>query len=112
MSCACEPEEPRGRWSRRAVIGAGAAAAVVAALPVRAGAQAEPGSGGLVVEPAAPGTARDYGFLPPRPASEKHVRPIMFPVLADPVLGRPSAGGVQIPERVPRERLRVHLLQM
>lgn len=40
-----------------------------------------------MVEPAAPGTARDYGFLPPRPASEKHVRPIMFPVLADPVLG-------------------------
>jgi hypothetical protein len=32
----------------------------------------------------------DFGFECPRPATEKHVRPIMFPVLPDPVLGKAS----------------------
>ena len=34
--------------------------------------------------------AQDYAFLPPRPASEKYVRPMMFPVLPDATLGKAS----------------------
>ena len=90
MSCACEEERPHTAWSRRAVIGGGAAAALVSLLPMQAGAQAEPADEGMEVDPAVPGGARDFGFLPPRPAAEKHVRPIMFPVLADPALGTVS----------------------
>lgn len=90
MSCACERERPSGAWSRRAVIGGGVAAAAASLLPGRAAAQGEPSAEGVEVNPKAPGSARDYGFLPPRPASEKYVRPIMFPVLADPALGTVS----------------------
>jgi murein DD-endopeptidase MepM/ murein hydrolase activator NlpD len=31
---------------------------------------------------------RDFGFLAPQPADAEHVRPMMFPVLPDPVLGK------------------------
>jgi murein DD-endopeptidase MepM/ murein hydrolase activator NlpD len=54
----------------------------------RAGAQeADPSEEGF--DPAT-GSTRDFGFLPPRPASEKHIRPIMFPVLPDATLGKAS----------------------
>lgn len=41
-----------------------------------------------LARPAAAEGDRDFGFLPPRPASEVHTRPIMFPVLPDPTLGQ------------------------
>jgi murein DD-endopeptidase MepM/ murein hydrolase activator NlpD len=31
---------------------------------------------------------RDFGFLAPQPADAEHIRPMMFPVLPDPVLGK------------------------
>jgi len=36
------------------------------------------------------GVQRDFGFDPPQPADKVFVRPIMFPVLPDPVLGKAS----------------------
>ena len=70
--------------ARRSVIGGAIAVAAGLLFAGRAGAQITPIEGGAGSAGAAQG---DYAFLPPRPASEKHVRPIMFPVLADPVLG-------------------------
>jgi hypothetical protein len=49
-------------------------------------------AGGALLAPgwatAALADDKDYAFLPPRPADEVHVRPIMFPVLPDPNLGK------------------------
>jgi murein DD-endopeptidase MepM/ murein hydrolase activator NlpD len=104
MSCSChEPAEPQGRHvSRRLVMAGGLAAGLVPLFPRMAGAtEPEPGLEGS--DPGGGGT-RDYGFLPPRPASEKYVRPMMFPVLPDATLGKatwsdtylaPRSGGRQ-----------------
>jgi murein DD-endopeptidase MepM/ murein hydrolase activator NlpD len=56
--------------ARRTLLAGGLAAGVLPFLP------------GLSLPAAA-----DFGFLPPRPASEKYVRPMMYPVLPDPTLG-------------------------
>jgi murein DD-endopeptidase MepM/ murein hydrolase activator NlpD len=75
--------------SRRLVLAGGLAAGAAPFLPgLRNAASAEtlpPDDGATSFGPT--GT-KDYSFLPPRPASEKHVRPIMFPVLPDPTLGK------------------------
>jgi hypothetical protein len=74
--------------SRRLLIAGGAAATMAPLLGRVAGAStdemAAEGS-----DPVPTGT-RDYGFLPPRPATEVHTRPIMFPVLPDAKLGKAS----------------------
>ena len=87
MSCSCGHHETPHRiggkhLSRRAVIATGAAAIATPLLPGLGGvASASDGEGGV---------QRDFGFLPPQPAGAEHVRPIMFPVLPDPVLGKAS----------------------
>ncbi|MFN8017602.1 MAG: DUF4214 domain-containing protein [Acidimicrobiales bacterium] len=63
---------------------------MVALLPVRAGAVTGSPEESAEGNPTTAGATRDFGFLPPRPTSEKYVRPIMFPVLADPTLGTVS----------------------
>lgn len=63
--------------NRRRVLAGGLAAGLVPLLPRFGGAAS-----------AAPSSMRAFGFKPARPASEKHVRPIMFPVLPDPKLGK------------------------
>lgn len=84
MSCACEAGPPTRTLTRRSAIGGASVAAAGLLFAGRAGAQGAPSEG----EPGGgAGAAQDFSFLPPRPATEKHVRPIMFPVLADPVLG-------------------------
>jgi murein DD-endopeptidase MepM/ murein hydrolase activator NlpD len=71
------------------VIAGGLAAGLVPFAAGRAGAQAaSPGEMDEGFDDATGGSTRDFGFLPPRPASERHVRPIMFPVLPDATLGR------------------------
>ena len=97
MSCACSPDdhdrhdESRGRHvGRRSVLAGGLAAGLAPLLPRWAGvAGANPSSGAASAEgsEAVVGT-RDFGFLPPRPASEVHEQGIMFPVLTDATLGR------------------------
>lgn len=93
MSCCCHPEpDPQRRpLSRRAMLAGGLAAGLVPLLPGRVGAQAG-GDGSLEGFDDAPvgagGSTRDFGFLPPRPKTERHVRPMMFPVLADATLGK------------------------
>ncbi len=96
MSCACHPEDASeaagpGGLSRRAVIAGGVAAGVVPFLPGLAG--------------MAGAQSRDYSFLPPRPASERHVRPMMFPVLPDAQLGRASWSDTYL---APRSGGRLH----
>ena len=95
MSCHCHPErEPERQTtglSRRIVVAGGIAAGLTPLLPRAAGAI---GTAVLGTDPGLEGTeaprggTRDYSFLPPRPANEVHTRPIMFPVLPDPVLGK------------------------
>ena len=107
MSCSCHPDpEPRSAGlSRRLVVAGGLAAGLTPFLPRVAGAQ-DGTFGGAGTDPTTPttepdsglegsdtvptGSTRDYGFLPPRPASEKYVRPMMFPVLPDATLGKAS----------------------
>lgn len=86
MSCPCghhdEPTRPTGpgRLSRRAVLAGGAAIGATPFLPgLSPAAVASDGDGGV---------QRDFGFLAPQPAGAEHVRPMMFPVLPDPVLGK------------------------
>ena len=104
MSCSCHPEpEPRPRGvSRRMMVAGGLAAGLAPFVPKVAGAQdvsfggagsdpattttTEPGLEGIEAD--APSASRDYSFLPPRPANEKYVRPMMFPVLPDATLGK------------------------
>ena len=98
MSCSCHPDpEPRSSGlSRRLVVAGGLAAGLAPFLPRAAGAQdatfaagdPDPGLEGNEADPTV--SARDFGFLPPRPASEKYVRPMMFPVLPDTKLGKAS----------------------
>src|SRR6478609_2258906 len=101
MSCSCRPDpEPRpSGLSRRMVVAGGLAAATVPFIPKVAGAQDVVSFSGSGADPAAapdqsvegtdaPPTSNDYSFLPPRPASEKYVRPMMFPVLPDATLGK------------------------
>ena len=105
------PQPHRRDLTRRTVLAGTTAAGALGLLPGflgKAGAQ-DPADEGFD-EP--PGAARgegdvvgnDYSFLPPRPASEVHVRPIMFPVLPDATLGKatwtdtylaPRSGGRQ-----------------
>jgi murein DD-endopeptidase MepM/ murein hydrolase activator NlpD len=79
MSCSCHgvpvPAGPRHpSLTRRTVLAGGLAATLTPFLPRLTGAAwAEP---------------RDYAFLAPRPATEKYVRPMMFPVLPDAKLGK------------------------
>jgi murein DD-endopeptidase MepM/ murein hydrolase activator NlpD len=83
------------------VVAGGLAAGLAPFAARAAGAQETPSFGGAGTDPSTdpglttegsdtvpPEAAGDYGFLPPRPASEKHVRPMMFPVLADATLGK------------------------
>ncbi|MGN6693409.1 MAG: DUF4214 domain-containing protein [Aquihabitans sp.] len=103
MSCSChsdpEPEPRSSALSRRMVVAGGIAAGLAPFAARAAGAQdvvSFSGAGaGPTADPAqsvegsdAPPTAADYAFLPPRPASEKYVRPMMFPVLPDATLGK------------------------
>ncbi|HEX2575107.1 MAG TPA: M23 family metallopeptidase [Aquihabitans sp.] len=90
MTCHCDHDDPgpapgHRRLGRRAVLAGGMAAGLAPLLPGIAGAQAPTTETAEGSDPVA-GT-RDFGFLPPRPASEVHQRNIMFPVLADPNLG-------------------------
>ena len=105
MSCQCEPAPPGRGWTRRAVIGGVSASAAALLVPARADAQWSPVPSSAGGDPVEPGAARDYGFLPPRPAGEKHVRPIMFPVLDDPVLGTVSWSDTYL---APRDSGRKH----
>ena len=92
MSCSCGHHETPHRiggkhLSRRTVIATGAAAIATPLLPGLGGvASASDGEGGV---------QRDFGFLPPQPAGAEHVRPIMFPVLPDPVLGKAAMDPLQ-----------------
>ena len=105
MSCSCHPDpEPRTAGvSRRLVLAGGLAAGVAPFLPRVAGAQTPPATFETAGTPPTTGTtgtttttappppvSQDYGFLPPRPADEVHVRPMMFPVLPDATLGKAS----------------------
>ena len=87
MSCSCHSHqpEPRKGLSRRAMIAGGLAAGLLPLAPRVAGAEDVADDGEVL--PKGPGT-RDYGFLPPRPKDEVHVRPMMFPVLPDAKLGK------------------------
>lgn len=107
-----DPEPAAPGLSRRVVLAGGLAAAATPFVPglvARADAEAPTTTSsttttaapGLTASaskvPADDGATSDYGFLPPRPATEKHVRPIMFPVLgtctwSDTYLA-PRAGG-------------------
>ena len=86
MSCPCghhdEHAHPTGtgRLSRRAVLAGGAAVGAAPFLPglARTAAASEGDTG----------VQRDFGFLAPQPAAAEHVRPMMFPVLPDPTLGK------------------------
>lgn len=82
-------DRPQGLTRRRMLVAAGAGAGALVLHGLPAGAQEAP-----LDDPDAPsdpmagtfegslvGTGRDYGFLPPRPASERHERPMMFPIL-------------------------------
>lgn len=93
MSCSCHPadDHPTRGVSRRSIIAGGLAAGLTPLFPRLAGAQSAtdtvPDDGAEVLPT---GSTRDYGFLPPRPKTEKHVRPMMFPVLPDTKLGKAS----------------------
>jgi murein DD-endopeptidase MepM/ murein hydrolase activator NlpD len=90
MSCSCHPEiptQPRG-LSRRMVVAGSLAAGSALLLPKVAGAAGTEPDPGLEGTDSGGAVARDYGFLPPRPASEVHVCDIMFPVLPDATLGK------------------------
>ena len=96
--------EPRG-ISRRLVLAGGLAVGAVPFLPNLAGtAAALPADDGASAE-GMPTSTRDYSFLPPRPASEKHVRPIMYPVLPDATLGKATWSDTYL---APRSGGRLH----
>lgn len=91
-SCDRADEAPRAGIDRRLVIAGALAAGLSPLLPKVAGAQSFGGAQELDEPPTtmtttAEGTdgggvaTNDYAFLPPRPAAERHVRDIMFPIL-------------------------------
>lgn len=89
MSCSCSAnDEPRRHpgFSRRAVLGGSLALGAIPFAPRMAGAK---DATFATLEGSDEGaTTNDFGFDPSRPPTEKHVRPIMFPVLPDASLGR------------------------
>jgi murein DD-endopeptidase MepM/ murein hydrolase activator NlpD len=94
MTCACHADDliptPTRTFDRRRMLATGLAAGLVPLLPRWsgvAGAQETEATGAAEGSEGGPVT-RDFGFLPPRPATEVHRRPIMFPVLPDAALGR------------------------
>lgn len=107
MSCSCHPadEHPRAGISRRAVLAGGLAAGLAPFLPGIARAAAAPADLAEGSDPAPTGSSRDFAFLPPRPASEKHVRPMMFPVLPDAKLGKATWSDTYL---APRSGGRLH----
>jgi len=80
MSCECDHHEPsaaRSPLGRRAVLAGGLAVGATPFLPALtriAGAEG--------------GAKRDFGFEAPQPKDEEFIRPIVFPVLPDPELGK------------------------
>ena len=83
MTCDCgthaepTPQVQRALSRRRVLAGS----AVVGVLPLL------PGLGSIA---SADGVQRDFGFLPPQAKTEEFTRPMMFPVLPDPDLGKAS----------------------
>ena len=78
MTCSCDSHDDPARThlSRRALIAGGVAIGLSPFVP------------GLAAPAGADAEGRDYAFLPPRPTTEKYVRPMMFPVLPDTKLGK------------------------
>lgn len=107
MSCSCHPadDRPPAGISRRAMLAGGLAAGLTPLLPGVAGAISDPAMLDEGTDPGAAGSTRDFGFLPPRPASEKHVRPMMFPVLPDAKLGKATWSDTYL---APRSSGRLH----
>ena len=85
MNCACgdQPEtlDPTGGLSRRAILAGSLAVVASPFLPGLMSAAQASGAGGI---------QRDFSFLAPQPGTAQYVRPMMFPVLPDPVLGKAS----------------------
>ncbi|WP_426570690.1 DUF4214 domain-containing protein [Aquihabitans sp. McL0605] len=106
MSCSCHPddEHQKRHLSRRLVLAGGLAVGLTPLLPRVAGAT-DPDPGLEGTDGATGAATRDYGFLPPRPASEKYVRPIMFPVLPDATLGKATWSDTYL---APRSGGRLH----
>ena len=89
MTCACHHEDAtthRRTVARRTVLAGGLALGVAPFLPGWAGIAGA--TGGESAEGTDGSGTRDFGFLPPRPATEVHQRNIMFPVLPHATLGR------------------------
>ena len=106
MSCSCHDDDQPSGLSRRLVLAGGLAAGLSPLLPRVAGAQEATD----VVDPTVTPdegmvVGNDYGFLPPRPKTEKHVRPMMFPVLADAALGKATWSDTYL---APRSGGRLH----
>ena len=84
-----QPDPARRPLSRRLVLGGALAAG---ATPLLGGLGTAAGATDAPLPPDDGATefagGKDFSFLPPRPASEKHVRPMMFPVLPDPKIGK------------------------
>lgn len=107
MSCSCNDHTEPSGISRRLVLASGIAAGLSPLLPRVAGAQdatfsevdpsVTPDEGAVV--------GNDYAFLPPRPKTEKHVRPMMFPVLPDAALGKATWSDTYL---APRSGGRLH----
>jgi murein DD-endopeptidase MepM/ murein hydrolase activator NlpD len=105
-SCHPDPADIRRReLSRRSVIAGGLAASLLPFAASRAGAQDATANGEGIDDLGDQPTTSDYGFLPPRPKTEKHVRPIMFPVLPDATLGKASWSDTYL---APRSGGRLH----
>ena len=77
---------PSGRLGRRALLAGTAALGVGALLP----AFGRPAAASAYPYVAQPTNPCNFGYDWPRPPAESHIRPIMFPVLEDPSLGKIS----------------------
>lgn len=111
MTCACSHENHDGeahhRLRRRTVLAGGIAAGIAPLLPRWAGVVAAGASSATVSGEGfqtLSGT-RDFGFLPPRPATEIHEQGIMFPVLPDTTLGKATWTDTYL---APRSNGRLH----
>lgn len=95
MTCPCDrhddgPSPSRGAaLTRRSMLAGGLAAAALPFLPGRAAADPLRDLRGAGAAGTTSALGRAAAFLPPRPGDEVHVRPMMFPVLSDPILGSP-----------------------